>query len=58
MSKINLYTETKEDRIQAYRKVRKTWAISPVEKVKNSKKLYDRNREKNCFRNLLQKEHY
>lgn len=40
-----------------YKKIRKTWEISPVEKIKDSNKKYDRNKSKNELRKEI-KENY
>jgi hypothetical protein len=37
-------------------KGRKTWNISPVEKVKESKKKQNRNQEKKAFKELIEEE--
>jgi hypothetical protein len=45
---------TKESNYTAYKRMRKTWKLSPVEKVKESNKKYSRNREKKNLRREIQ----
>ena len=39
----------KIDRLECYKKIRQTWEINPKTKVKQSKKKYNRNKEKQSF---------
>lgn len=38
--------QIKKETFDRYRKIRKSWSISPVTKIKKSKKLYKRSKNK------------
>ena len=42
--------------LEAYKKIRGVWAICPATKIKNSKKKYNRNKEKKNFKKHISEE--
>lgn len=48
--------QLKMEQFDAYKKVRKTWGISPVTKVLKSKKKYNRKKMKKYIKKIMKEE--